>query len=116
MGTLNSALPVPAPGSPTTPAGTATAPSAKDPPQAGGLGQPRAVARPLLPRGVHAAGPSWGAIAYQNKALVYGLLFKVAAETAPTIAADPKRLWCPDGVTAVLHTWGQLWITTPMLA
>src|SRR3954466_6595325 len=48
-----------------------------------------------------------GAIAYQNKALVYGLLFKVAAETLTTIAADPKRLGARIGVTAVLHTWGQ---------
>src|SRR3954468_10243207 len=48
-----------------------------------------------------------GAIAYQNKALVYGLLFKVAAETLTTIAADPKRLGGRLGVPAVLHTWGQ---------
>ena len=48
-----------------------------------------------------------GAIAYQNKALVYGLLFKVAAETLTTIAADPKRIGARIGVTAVLHTWGQ---------
>src|SRR5215217_960311 len=48
-----------------------------------------------------------GAIAYQNKALVYGLLFKAAAEALTTIAADPKRLGARIGVTAVLHTWGQ---------
>src|SRR3954465_14459509 len=48
-----------------------------------------------------------GAIAYQNKALVYGLLFKVAAETLTTIAADPKRPGAPIGVTAGPHTWGQ---------
>src|SRR3954463_4180823 len=48
-----------------------------------------------------------GAIAYQKKALVYGLLFKAAAETLTTIAADPKRLGARIGVTAVLHTWGQ---------
>src|SRR5215204_5965627 len=51
--------------------------------------------------------PQLGAIAYQNKALVYSLLFKVAAETLTTIAADPKRLGARIGVTAVLHTWGQ---------
>jgi hypothetical protein len=44
---------------------------------------------------------------YQNKALVYGLLFKAAAETLTTIAADPKHLGARIGVTAVLHTWGQ---------
>src|SRR3954471_16241072 len=48
-----------------------------------------------------------GAIAYQNKALVYGLLFKVAAEALTTIAADPRHLGAKIGVTAVLHTWGQ---------
>ena len=48
-----------------------------------------------------------GAIAYQNKAKVYGLLFKVAAETLTTIAADPKHLGAKIGLTAVLHTWGQ---------
>ncbi len=31
-------------------------------------------------------------IAYQNKAAVYGILFKAAAETRITIAADPRRL------------------------
>ena len=48
-----------------------------------------------------------GAIAYQNKAKVYGLLFKAAAETLTTIAADPKHLGAEIGLTAVLHTWGQ---------
>src|ERR1051325_8494868 len=48
-----------------------------------------------------------GAIAYQNKAKVYGLLFKAAADTLITIAADPKHLGADIGVTAVLHTWGQ---------
>jgi predicted Zn-ribbon and HTH transcriptional regulator len=45
-------------------------------------------------------------IAYQNKALVYDLLFKAAAETLTTIAADPKHLGARIGITAVLHTWG----------
>jgi hypothetical protein len=48
-----------------------------------------------------------GAIAYQNKAKVYGLLFSAAAETLITIAADPKHLGAAIGLTAVLHTWGQ---------
>jgi Putative transposase/Transposase zinc-binding domain len=47
-----------------------------------------------------------GDIAYQNKAIVYGLLFKAAAETLVTIAADPKHLGARIGLTAVLHTWG----------
>jgi hypothetical protein len=47
-----------------------------------------------------------GNIAYQNKAVVYDLLFKAAAETMNTIAADPKHLGARIGITAVLHTWG----------
>ncbi len=46
------------------------------------------------------------AIAWQNKTVVYGLLFKAAAETLITIAADPKHLGAQIGLTAVLHTWG----------
>jgi hypothetical protein len=45
-------------------------------------------------------------IAYHNKAVVYALLFKAAAETLLTIAADPKHLGARIGLTAVLHTWG----------
>jgi predicted Zn-ribbon and HTH transcriptional regulator len=45
-------------------------------------------------------------IAYQNKAVVYDLLFKVSAETMLTIAADPKHLGARIGITAVLHSWG----------
>jgi hypothetical protein len=47
-----------------------------------------------------------GAIAYQNKGMIYELLFKAAAETMLTIAADPKHLGAKIGITAVLHTWG----------
>ena len=46
------------------------------------------------------------AIAYYNKALIYRLLFELAAETLRTIAADPKHLGARIGVTLVLHTWG----------
>jgi hypothetical protein len=46
------------------------------------------------------------AIALQNKAAVYDLLFRAAAETMMTIAADPKHLGARIGLTAVLHTWG----------
>jgi hypothetical protein len=47
-----------------------------------------------------------GAIAYQNKALIYGLLFDVAAQTLLTIGSDPKHLGARLGATLVLHTWG----------
>ena len=45
-------------------------------------------------------------IAFQNKAAVYGLLFRASAETLLTIAADPKHLGARIGMTSVLHTWG----------
>jgi Transposase zinc-binding domain/Putative transposase len=45
-------------------------------------------------------------IAYQNKAVIYDLLFKAAAKATLTIAADPKHLGAGIGITAVLHTWG----------
>jgi hypothetical protein len=45
-------------------------------------------------------------IAYQNKAVIYHLLFKAAAHTLLTIAADPKHLGAHIGITMVLHTWG----------
>ena len=93
--------------SPTTPAATGTVRSV----------------RPLLPRsGWPTAWPellpvpyfhvvfslpgSIADIAYQNKAVVYDLLLKAAAETLITIAADPKHLGARIGLTAVLHTWG----------
>jgi hypothetical protein len=46
-------------------------------------------------------------IAYQNKELVLGILFRVTAETLRTIAADPKHLGAEIGFFAVLHSWGQ---------
>jgi hypothetical protein len=47
------------------------------------------------------------AIAYQNKALIYGILFDAMAETLKTIGADPKHLGGELGFIAILHTWGQ---------
>src|SRR3954463_15891294 len=47
------------------------------------------------------------AIAYQNKRVVYNILFRTTAETLTTIAADPKHLGAQIGCSAVLHTWGQ---------
>ena len=45
-------------------------------------------------------------IAYQNKRVIYDLLFKASAETTLTIAADPKHLGAKIAITSVLHTWG----------
>ncbi len=46
-------------------------------------------------------------IAFQNKETVYAILFRTAAETLRTIAADPRHLGAEIGLVAVLHTWGQ---------
>ena len=45
-------------------------------------------------------------IAYQNKAVIYDLLFRASAETLVTIAADPRHLGARIGITSVLHSWG----------
>jgi hypothetical protein len=55
------------------------------------------------------------AIAYQNKALVYDILFRATAETLRTIAADPKHLGAEIGFIAILHTWGQNLLHHPHL-
>jgi hypothetical protein len=47
------------------------------------------------------------AIAFQNKPAVYAILFKAAAETLRSIAADPRHLGAEIGLVAVLHSWGQ---------
>lgn len=48
-----------------------------------------------------------GPLALQNPRLVYGALFRAAAESLTELAADPKRLGAEIGLLAVLHTWGQ---------
>jgi hypothetical protein len=52
-------------------------------------------------------------IAYQNKAVVYDLLFKISAETMLTIAADPEHLGARVAITSVLHTWGSAMMHHP---
>jgi hypothetical protein len=54
-------------------------------------------------------------IAYQNKKIVYDILFRATAETLTTIAADPKHLGAEIGFFAVLHSWGQTLIFHPHL-
>ena len=51
--------------------------------------------------------PAAAELAFQNKAGVYAILMRTAAQTLVTIAADPRHLGAELGVTAVLHTWGQ---------
>jgi hypothetical protein len=52
-------------------------------------------------------------IAYQNKAVIYDILFKASAETLITIAADPKHLGARIGVLSVLHSWGSALTQNP---
>lgn len=51
--------------------------------------------------------PPIAAIAFQNKRLVYAILFRAAADAMTTLAANPRRLGARIGGLAVLHTWGQ---------
>jgi predicted Zn-ribbon and HTH transcriptional regulator len=46
-------------------------------------------------------------IAFHNKAVVYAILFRAAAEALHNVAADPRYLGAEVGAIAVLHTWGQ---------
>ena len=55
-------------------------------------------------------------IAYQNKAVIYDLLFKASAETTLTIAADRKHLGARIGFMSVLHTWGSALTHHPHVA
>ena len=54
-------------------------------------------------------------MAYQNKDVVYGILFRGTAETLSTIAADPEHLGAEIGFFAVLHSWGQNLLFHPHL-
>ena len=47
------------------------------------------------------------AIAFQNKATVYAILFSAAARAMTELAANPRRLGANIGFLAILHTWGQ---------
>jgi hypothetical protein len=55
------------------------------------------------------------AIAYQNKRVVYNILFRATAETLRTIAADRAHLGAQIGFFAVLHTWGSTLVHHPHL-
>ena len=94
-------------GSPTTRAATAIAPSVRARRRQDWLAAREA---DLLPVGyfhvVFTLPAEIAPIAYQNKAVVYDLLFRTAAETLLTIAADPRHLGARIGATAVLHSWG----------
>jgi len=42
-----------------------------------------------------------------NQKIMYGILFKAAAETLITLSKDRKHLGADIGLIAILHTWGQ---------
>nr|WP_241021190.1 IS91 family transposase [Burkholderia sp. Ac-20344] len=58
---------------------------------------------------------SIAAMAFQNKRVVYEILFQATAETLQTIAADPRHLGAAIGFIAILHTWGQNLVHHPHL-
>ncbi len=49
----------------------------------------------------------FNALALANKRVVYGALFKAAAQTLIEVAANPKHLGAQIGFLTILHTWGQ---------
>src|SRR6202795_3431350 len=56
-----------------------------------------------------------GDIAYQNKAVIYDLMFKASAETMITMPPDPDNLAARIGITSVLHSWGSAMTHHPHL-
>jgi hypothetical protein len=46
-------------------------------------------------------------LAFHNKAVVYSMLFRAAAQALRDVAADRRYLGAEIGAIAVLHTWGQ---------
>ena len=95
------------PPSPTTAAATGTARSAKAARRESGWRRARpSCCRCPTSTSCSRCRRASAAIAFQNKAVIYDLLFKASSETLLTIAADPKRLGVRIGFTSVLHTWG----------
>ena len=95
------------PSSPTTPAATGIAPSAKARRQRNGWPSARpSCCRCRTSTSCSRLPARIADIAYQNKAVIYDLLFKASAETLITIAADPEHLGARIGILSVLHTWG----------
>jgi hypothetical protein len=54
-------------------------------------------------------------IAFQNKRMVYAILFRAAAEAMRDVAAEPRHLGAEIGAVAVLHSWGQAMTYHPHL-
>jgi hypothetical protein len=54
-------------------------------------------------------------IAFQNKRVLYAILFRAAVEAMRHVAADPRHLGAEIGAIAVLHSWGQTMTYHPHL-
>jgi hypothetical protein len=46
-------------------------------------------------------------LVWQNKKVLFKLLFEASAETLLEVAADPKHIGAEIGFLSILHTWGQ---------
>jgi hypothetical protein len=116
VATWSSAISAAINATPITPAAIATAPNASRWPRAQWLQERHAE---LLDTEyfhvVFTLPEPIAAIAYQNQRMLYGLLFRAAAETLRTLAADPQHLGAEIGLFAVLHTWGQNLLYHPHL-
>jgi hypothetical protein len=54
-------------------------------------------------------------IAFQNKRVIYAILFRATAEAMRDVAANPRHLGAEMGAVAVLHSWGQAMTYHPHL-
>ena len=52
-------------------------------------------------------------LCFQNKKLMYGILFKAASQTILELSKDTKHLGADTGLITVLHTWGQNMVEHP---
>jgi hypothetical protein len=59
--------------------------------------------------------PAAAEIAFQNKRVVYAILFRAAADAMRDVAANPRHLGAEIGAVAVLHSWGQTMTYHPHL-
>ena len=55
-------------------------------------------------------------IAFHNKEVVYGILFRASAEALRNVAADSRYLGAELGAITVLHTWGQALHHHPLIS
>jgi hypothetical protein len=71
----------------------------------------RARQRELLPVGyyhvVFSVPHTLVPLIWQNKRILFALLFEASAATLLEVAANPKYLGADIGFLSILHTWGQ---------